>query len=255
MAGVQPGLWSVHGGNNQIPEKLIEKSGAKLYQEEVVRVSLLSDSSVYEVETKQRVQLYDIVILACPLVAGLSEIKFENFPKPISVFSGRYHQTVATFVKGKVNASYFGFKSESQLPSALFLSNPDLTFNSLGKQEPVNFKKNDPTPRGNRVWKIFSKKPQTDTDLSLLFTEIDEVQAVDWLAYPHYKSRSESSLTFELYTGLYHVNSIEWAASAVEMSVLAARNVALLARHRWFEDSGHIDQYATVSDGSTKAEL
>jgi len=34
---------------------------------------------------------------------------------------------------------------------------------------------------------------------------------------------------FKLHNALYHVNAIEWAASAMEMSAIGGRNVAILA--------------------------
>lgn len=40
---------------------------------------------------------------------------------------------------------------------------------------------------------------------------------------------------FTLYKGLYHINAIEWAASAMEMSVIGAKNVANLAYNDWNE--------------------
>lgn len=53
--------------------------------------------------------LYDIVFIATPLHPGISDISFPNFSPPIpSHFSGRYHQTVATLVQGRLNTSYFG---------------------------------------------------------------------------------------------------------------------------------------------------
>ena len=42
-----------------------------------------------------------------------------------------------------------------------------------------------------------------------------------------------------LHDRLYFVNAIEAAASAMEMSVIGARNVAILAFNQWF---GHFDK-------------
>jgi hypothetical protein len=44
--------------------------------------------------------------------------------------------------------------------------------------------------------------------------------------------------TFELHPGLYYLNSIEWAASAMEMSALAGWNVANLAASSASKRSG-----------------
>ena len=58
---------------------------------------------------------------------------------------------------------------------------------------------------------------------------------LSWLAYPHY-STNQTLGEFELVPGLYHLNAIEWAASAMEMSVIGAKNVALLAYKHWKND-------------------
>ena len=61
-----------------------------------------------------------------------------------------------------------------------------------------------------------------------MFSNITSTHTVSWLAYPSYSLTDDFSL-FELMPGLYYQNRIEWAASAMEMSVIAARNVANLA--------------------------
>lgn len=58
------------------------------------------------------------------------------------------------------------------------------------------------------------------------------MNVVDWLAYPEYGTEARED-RFVLAPGLYHVNAIEWAASAMEMSLVGARNVAILARNAW----------------------
>jgi Prenylcysteine lyase len=51
-------------------------------------------------------------------------------------------------------------------------------------------------------------------------------------AYPHYEWERSPDGPLELLPGLVHTNAIEWAASAMEMSAIAAKNAAnLLAAH------------------------
>ena len=78
------------------------------------------------------------------------------------------------------------------------------------------------------VFKLFSKREFTETELAVMFSNITFTHSVPWLAYPSYTLDDDFSL-FELMPGLYYQNRIEWAASAMEMSVIAARNVANLA--------------------------
>ena len=75
------------------------------------------------------------------------------------------------------------------------------------------------------VWKVFSQQPLTVKDLSDIFSERREVKVCDWLAYPNY-STNQTLSDFVITNNLYHINSIEWSASAMEMSVIGAKNVA-----------------------------
>lgn len=56
---------------------------------------------------------------------------------------------------------------------------------------------------------------------------------------------------FKLHDALYHVNVIEWAASAMEMSAIAGRNVAILAYNDLLQKS-HFVLKKEVSKNSTK---
>ena len=82
------------------------------------------------------------------------------------------------------------------------------------------------------VWKVFSQQPLTVKDLSDIFSERREVKVCDWLAYPNY-STNQTLSDFVITNNLYHINSIEWSASAMEMSVIGAKNVAniIIAKH------------------------
>ena len=59
----------------------------------------------------------------------------------------------------------------------------------------------------------------------ICFSEKLETKVCDWLAYPDY-STNQTLSNFVLTNDLYHINAIEWSASAMEMSVIGAKNVA-----------------------------
>ena len=59
----------------------------------------------------------------------------------------------------------------------------------------------------------------------IFFSEKLETKVCDWLAYPDY-STNQTLSNFVLTNDLYHINAIEWSASAMEMSVIGAKNVA-----------------------------
>lgn len=67
------------------------------------------------------------------------------------------------------------------------------------------------------------------------------MQVTEWQAYPCYGS-SQRLPPVELHPNLYYLNGIEWAGSAMEMSSVAAKNIALLAYHRWNRQTDMVDQ-------------
>lgn len=187
---------------------------------------------------------YDIVIIAAPLNRRMANITFKNFNPPVPEFSSPYHQTVATFVHGRLNASFFGYQDPSAFRfGAIFTTeNPKLFINSLGVVSPVEKKVEEgKLPLQSAVWKVFSKEVLTKEQLNLLFSSYDSVKVKKWLAYPHY-GPPEPLPPIILHEQLYYLNGIEWAASAMEMSAIAAKNAALLAYHRWYGNADKIDQ-------------
>ena len=88
------------------------------------------------------------------------------------------------------------------------------------------------------IIKIFSREPLTSDIINKLFitgTSTPEYTSVPWLAYPHY-TPPEKFLPFQLDDGVFHVNAVERAASAMEMVSIGGRNVALLA-HQYLQQS------------------
>ncbi|XP_046394831.1 prenylcysteine oxidase-like [Ischnura elegans] len=249
-------LWSIAGGNKLIPEMLLKHSGANFIKAKVKQITLLQDSGNFNLSfisdgddspehrsasdgiSASVYETYDVVILAAPLTSDTNQIAFKNFPSSFSIPGGKYHRTVCTFVKGEINAAYFGMKEKDV--EILSIKN-DLKINSISRVHDV---RSLPKSDDQKVWKVFSQKPLEDDDLKDLFSKIDETKVVDWLAYPHYNSYQKLG-SFILHDKLYHVNAIEWAASAMEMSVIGAKNVALLAHKDWtggFIHSGMKDE-------------
>ncbi|NXS95863.1 PCYOX oxidase, partial [Jacana jacana] len=189
---------------------------------------------------------YDIVLVAAPLGPKMANITFKNFQPPIPEFPNPYHQTVTTFIHGRLNASFFGYRDPSafRLGSIFTMENPKLFINSLGIVSPVEGEKEE-AGRAEEpplaVWKVFSQEELTKEQLNLLFKSYDSVKMKKWLAYPHY-SPPERSPPLVLHHHLYYLNGLERAASAAEFSALAAKNAALLAFHRWHGNTHSLDQ-------------
>lgn len=255
VAGADSSLWAVSGGNRRVPEELLKSSRAALLRRLVTQISptdkglftvtsidaempikrLFVEGSQADVpindDVLPRSQDYDVVIVATPLTKDKSNIKLVNFTKEFE-FPGHYERIVCTMVQGKLRPETLKFTEEDPLDEVL-VTNPRLIFNSFGKQYPVNV--HDCSKGFPEVWKIFSSKPLPKDQLDIFFEKRNSTHVIDWLAYPHYDSDQELA-DFELVPGLYHVNAIEWAGSAMEMEIIGAKNAALLAYKYWKQD-------------------
>ncbi|XP_073509694.1 prenylcysteine oxidase 1 [Phyllobates terribilis] len=253
LAGTDSGLWAVEGGNNLVCTGLLYASKAQLVKgtvtsvQEKARPTKSGDTvKLYEVnyETEQgpSLGLYDIVVIATPLAKEITNIKFLDFDLPIEA-SKPYQQTVATFVHGQINTSFFGYPKPSQFPVSEILTTdePKLFINSIGPVSPVKPESESSKSSDIKVWKIFSPEPLTDEQLRLLFESYHAVIVKKWLAYPQYHP-PEKLPPIILHHDLYYLNSIESAASAMEMCAISAKNIALLSYHRWYGQDGQIDQ-------------
>ncbi|XP_030292625.1 prenylcysteine oxidase 1 [Sparus aurata] len=259
LAGADSGLWAVDGGNKRVCSGLLYNSKSELIPARVTSISVKvrpsksgSTTSFYEVnsvgESGAAHALYDIVVIATPLHQGKSDITFSGFSPPIpSHYPGRYHQTVSTLVHGMVNMSYLGTTapaSEFTVSEVLTTDSKGCIINSLSSLDPVHIPKGYKRPPASqgKVWKVFSQQPLSQEQLRDMFLSWDSVSETRWLAYPSYRPPHRKTPPFILHNRLYYLNAVEWAASAMEMSAISARNVALLAHHRWHQQVGKIDQ-------------
>ncbi|XP_076248592.1 prenylcysteine oxidase 1 [Calliopsis andreniformis] len=232
LAGADFNLWAIKGGNKQVPEHLIYRNKnvnvIPSCVTKIVNMQTKDDKTLYELHyhnkdsTTMMQSRYDIVIIATPLTNDQAfPISFEGFPKTDFHGVGKYHETIATFIKGDLKPHYFGLDEELD---AILSCDPNKTIiSSVGK---VNSVKN--TLKHSRVWKIFSNAPLELGIIEEMFSNLDKVKEINWKAYPEYSTNIQEA-NFRLHTALYHVNAIEWAASAMEMSAISGRNVAILA--------------------------
>ena len=112
----------------------------------------------------------------------------------------------------------------------LTTEHPDAPFNSFS----VLRAPSDGAP----VCKVFSRHPLPDSVVQELFEDVELVRRVPWKAYPHLPplrgapDGHDYGTAFEVAPGLYHLNAAESVASALEVSAVAARNVAALVGRR-----------------------
>lgn len=94
----------------------------------------------------------------------------------------------------------------------------------------------------NAFYKIFSRGPLTEDFQKKAFEDVEIIKTIPWRAYPHFTPPEKFS-PFILEKGLVYINTIESAASAMEMSAVGGKNAALLIHHFLKPDAP-----ATVSD-------
>ncbi|XP_011643210.1 prenylcysteine oxidase 1-like [Pogonomyrmex barbatus] len=234
-------LWTVKGGNKRVPEHLVYRTkNVNVMRNRVTKIRNLANinnSSRYEVTytnkdgTDSITSNYDIVIIAAPLTKDqASQIEFIGFPDNL-MFPGSYQITHVTFVKANLNPKYFGLQ---EILDGILSCNPNKTkISTVGALESVDglVKKNP------RVWKIFSRKPVESSLIHDMFSNVIEKKEIAWKAYPRYSTNLNFN-NFKLHDALYYVNAIEWAASAMEMSAIAGRNVAILAHNDFLQMQG-----------------
>lgn len=241
LAGSQSGLFSVKGGNELVAEGLRVLSGAQepagFHVGSIERIAGTNGSPVsYKVSTTDgAVEVFDALVIAAPL--QLANITFVNFSSPPHVPSccPQYQTVFATFVKGSPRGSFVN------LPANMSGANyPDLVVTRPGSNLPFICVGRESTVSGELVsgapvWKVFSHEQLTNATLEKAFEDIEEVWhgqsafvSKDWKAYPHYGAGPEEFLPFLLDEAIAYTSTIEWVASAMEMSAIAGRNAALL---------------------------
>lgn len=230
MAGMDGSFWAVKGGNKKVPEKLLEYSRAQLIKEYVTKITK-NENSYTLFTSKNKNATYDYVVYAAPLAENQKvPITFTNISPSLN--AGKYHQTVSTLVVGELNRKKFSPLSDDGSMILVISDYEDEVFNSISNVLGVNG--DDVLTDSSKVWKVFSQKSLTEEQLYQLFDSTSEIKEVDWLAYPHYEVPTKPH-NFRIADRLYHINAIEWAASAMEMICIGSKNVALLIKK-------HIDE-------------
>ena len=219
-------------GNFRLPQKLVKETGVEVVKSRVKSVLPSSSGKVYTVtytlsgDTEDfKTEDFDAVVLATPLHNAELEL-----PDNVDIVKNTkpFQRTIATFVNGILAPVVPGQENPEDILTVW--SKEDLFFSSIGFKGSASQDFN---------YKIFSKKPLTDEEIGKLFSKVNEVKTVDWMAYPKY-SVPDTLPDFELAPGLYYINAIESAASAIEMSCIGSKNVALLL-YQYLENVENVD--------------
>ncbi|XP_034947431.1 prenylcysteine oxidase-like [Chelonus insularis] len=233
-AGAGSSLWSVKGGNRKVPENLIYRNKKiNVISAQVDKISYLRNNGISQYEIFYRDnesselmnKFYDLVVIATPLTHDHEKlIQFKNLPKNINQeYENEYQTIFVTFVTGKLKLQYFGLVD----PIDDILScNPNNTI--------INAVARLSTTEGveSNVWKLFSSRILNKEFIHTMFEQVNHVEIKKWKAYPKYSTNIVMN-QFKLHDALYYVNAIEWAASAMEMSAIGGRNVAILIHNSY----------------------
>lgn len=250
LAGTADKLWSIKGGNKQVPIKLLEISGANVMLN--TRVKLIA-KDFSQPETKNLITYqnqmgeeildnsFDYVLISFPIYKNVIgenfQLKFDN----LYDFSGLEMQLTNTYVVYGEQKLYDELPLDKRID--LHSVDPDVPYRCLSFQLPVDYsKKNDKNMyigKGAKLYKLFAEQELEPDVLDFLFEENYQlVKKVPWLAYPKYnlnpssKSIPDVILDSHERSRVFYLNSLEWSSSCMEICVISARNVVNLIAHK-----------------------
>ncbi|XP_065338505.1 prenylcysteine oxidase 1-like [Cloeon dipterum] len=209
LAGSEGGLWAIDGGNKRLPYALLAAADAFLIPHKVRKIERSQDER-YLLHWEQVSDTYDAVVVAAPF-DGTLELP-SNMQASVRPMEGIW---VTLIEASAVNSSYFG------RPVSDVIAVGPAWFNSISRVWPVDGRTPD-----KPVYKVFSAEKPSRELLESVLVDVGQVEQHHWLAYPHYDWSKNADASFQLGPGLWYNNAIEWAASAMEMSLLGAKNAA-----------------------------
>lgn len=219
-AGIDGGsLFSVDGGNDLMIKSILQnQSNVRLQlNQPITTINTLAENGniQYELITEKGDRdTFDIVVAACPL--DLAQISLPGH----SLKMDRQYQTVhANFIAGEIDYSYFN--NVSNKPQTIFtIENDDIPFVSIAK---TSYAPEWDVP----IYKVFSRNPLNDSFFDQTFKNRKGQTHQEWKAYTVLSPMTEWP-PFKINEGLFYINAMESAVSAMETETVAARNVANL---------------------------
>ncbi|KAF8973540.1 Prenylcysteine lyase-domain-containing protein [Flammula alnicola] len=236
------GASAVAGGNFQIFENFLNRSGANVYLNTLVSsiAPKSSTSHLWSVKSSRATVDYKAVILAAPFHS--TGIDFpsslsEQIPEQPYV---RLHVTLVSTTSATPNPEYFGLPPSSSAPRMVLTTyqggregHTKPEFNSLSYHGLIR--------DGEWAVKIFSKKELSDEWLNNMFQgQVGWVHRKEWDAYPKLPPTSQFP-PVKLDRGFYYVNSFEPFISTMETETISSRNIVDLLLNDEFDASicGH----------------
>ncbi|KAG6891088.1 hypothetical protein C0995_014178 [Termitomyces sp. Mi166 len=240
----------IEGGNFQIFEQFLKRSGAQVHlNTQVSDISVsTSPSTQWTIKSSLGTQQYKAVILAAPFHSTgitIPSSLVDSIPEQPYV---HLHVTLLTTTSPKPDPAYFKQSSASALPEMMLTTyegvrngKKEPEFNSLSYLSLVR--------EGEWAVKIFSKERISDEFLSRVFSgQVGWVFRKEWDAYP----KLTPTTTFppvKVDRGFYYVNAFEPLVSTMETETVAARNVVDLLMREEF-DAGICGSHLPISNSS-----
>ncbi|GLB36511.1 putative prenylcysteine lyase [Lyophyllum shimeji] len=229
------GARGIEGGNFQVFEQFMNRSGANVHLKTAVTSisEVSSPSRHWTIKTSLGSIDYKAVILAAPFHStgiALPSAIASSIPEQPYV---HLHVTLLTTTSPTPNPAYFGLQPGSSVPSAVLTTyegvrngRKEPEFNSLSYHGLIR--------EGEWAVKIFSKERLSDEWLNNMFLDkVGWVYRKEWDAYP----RLTPTSTFppvKLGSGFYYVNALEPFISTMETETVASRNVVDLLLNEEF---------------------
>ncbi|KAF4549781.1 Hypothetical protein D9617_20g028370 [Elsinoe fawcettii] len=261
------GAMSVEGGNWQVFEGMVERSGAvRAMGTEVRGVRQVEGGMEVTVRAvgggrqDEVVEVFDEVVLAAPY--QFADVVFEDLKHvPEKVPYVQLHVTLFTS-RHRLAAEVFGFGKGQRAPRAVLTTTAD----EDGKQDPgfnsislLREVVNPVTKTPEFAYKIFTMEPVNSTFLGRILGLGDlapdariDTQDISWIyrklwsSYPHEYPR----VTFEatkLATHVWYTGGMDSFISTMETNALMGMNVAQLVVNEWIEGVSD-DDYGEVFD-------
>lgn len=163
---------------------------------------------------------FDAVVLATPFAFSSIDI---IGPEDAPIYPPRTYQTTyATFVQGSLRPSFFGASDERGAPGSIYAAeNCSSPLSSLALHVRIN--------ATHGVYKLFSTEALGPALMDDMFTSWTVLYHRKWLAYPHFQPPEEMCpFIIRPYERIFYTSALETAVSAMEISAIAAKNVAIL---------------------------
>jgi hypothetical protein len=159
---------------------------------------------------------FDYVVLAAPI--EFAKIRSDNIESVNKIPYRQFVTKSVTYVAANgINAEFFGGVEPR---SVLSTHNSTAPFYSLSYQKTIK--------DGRKVYKIFSKTVIPRNDLDKFFVNVSEVITHNWEYTFPVLSPNPKFPELQLHDNFYYLNGLESSSSAMEISVIAGRNIAQL---------------------------